>query len=432
MPEDDQDAEAAFENDGADEDDPSGLSSDASFENEGADEDDPSGLPSDASLENEGADEEEQSGEDAQDPADFEEAGVDPDQEADDEYSADDEQGEGAEQGATLTDAETAASDYASLDPSESDPPESDAEKTDSENLDPAESDPAESDPSESDPAEQASEADVTGKESEADAAGKESENGKTGEGNNFYIKYSLTAGTTYYLGVRFYSSSNSGSVPVVIASCGTQGINSVSVSGGDTGYFSLTPSVSGSYVIFSGSSMDTYGYLYDSSWNQLASNDDSGYGFNFSISSYLSAGSTYYVGAKFYSSSNQGEIQVAAAPVCGGNQYNVYCSEGKTAYFAFTPSVTGDYEFYSKGSVDTFGYLYGPGLDLLTWDDDGGIGSNFHAEGSALQAGNTYLAGARFYQSSAYGQISVYARQYAGSCGSSLTWRLGYWKSDS
>ena len=250
------------------------------------------------------------------------------------------------------------------------------------------------------------------------------------GEERNFNIKYSLTAGTTYYLGVRFYSSTTSGSVPVIIASCGMQGINSVSVLGGETAYFSLTPSVSGSYVIFSGSSMDTYGYLYDSSWTQLDCNDDSGNGLNFRISSNLSAGSTYYVAAKFFSSSKQGEIKVAAAPVCGGNQYDNYSSDGKFVYFAFIPSVTGEYEFYSKGSEDTVGFLYGPGLDLLSQNDDGGIGRNFCAEGS-LQAGNTYLVGARYYQTTSYGQISVYARQCAGSCGSSLTWRLGAWKSD-
>ena len=250
------------------------------------------------------------------------------------------------------------------------------------------------------------------------------------GEGYNFDIKATLTGGTTYCLGIKYYSSTLSGSIPVIAASCGSEGINSVSVSTGETAYFAFTPTVSGNYIIYSGSSHDTCGYLFDSNWNQLSYNDDGGYENNFSITCSLTAGATYYVGARYYYSSTSGNIKIAAAPLCEGTYINVESKEGQPAYFAFIAPDTGRYEFYSKnGDSDTMGSLYGVGLSQVNSDDDGGIGHNFRIA-RLLGIGNTYLVGARFYDSSLTGSISVYAGQYMGSCGSSLTWKLGSWKS--
>jgi len=79
----------------------------------------------------------------------------------------------------------------------------------------------------------------------------------------------------------------------------------------GDTVYFSFTPSATMSYTFFSNGTTDTYGYLYDAEGNELASNDDSGSGRNFSISWTLDAGTTYYFGAKYLSSSLTGRFPV-------------------------------------------------------------------------------------------------------------------------
>ena len=74
--------------------------------------------------------------------------------------------------------------------------------------------------------------------------------------------------------------------------------------------YYSFTPSTSGSYTFttsstYSYSTYDTYGTLYGSNWREISSNDDSGNGQNFSITSYLTGGSTYYIGVKLYNSSS-------------------------------------------------------------------------------------------------------------------------------
>jgi hypothetical protein len=48
----------------------------------------------------------------------------------------------------------------------------------------------------------------------------------------------------------------------------------------------------------------DVYGHLYNSAGTQLASNDDGGGNWDFSIAYALTAGQTYYIAIRNYSSS--------------------------------------------------------------------------------------------------------------------------------
>ena len=66
--------------------------------------------------------------------------------------------------------------------------------------------------------------------------------------------------------------------------------------------YFEFVPNLSKEYRFYTTGSKDTYGYLYNSSKSQIASNDDGGDGNNFYISYNLTAGETYYIAAKLYS----------------------------------------------------------------------------------------------------------------------------------
>ena len=62
-----------------------------------------------------------------------------------------------------------------------------------------------------------------------------------------------------------------------------------------DADFFRIDVSATGILTVYTTSSLDTYGYLYDSGGVQLAANDDAGAGVNFSISYNVSPG-TYYV----------------------------------------------------------------------------------------------------------------------------------------
>jgi len=80
---------------------------------------------------------------------------------------------------------------------------------------------------------------------------------------------------------------------------------------GGQVRYYTYTPSSTGAYTFYSTGDSDTYGYLYNSSGTQLASNDDGGSERNFSITYTLTSGTQYYLAAKIYNSSNTGSFYV-------------------------------------------------------------------------------------------------------------------------
>lgn len=71
----------------------------------------------------------------------------------------------------------------------------------------------------------------------------------------------------------------------------------------GDLDYFKFTPTVSGTYIIYTTGSTDTKGYLYNASQTQLAYNDDASIsGTNFAFQYNLTAGTTYYIQVGAYS----------------------------------------------------------------------------------------------------------------------------------
>ncbi len=66
--------------------------------------------------------------------------------------------------------------------------------------------------------------------------------------------------------------------------------------------YFEFVPQYTKEYRFYTTGSVDTYGYLYNSSKSQLKTNDDDGNGNNFYIAYTLTAGNKYYIAAKCYS----------------------------------------------------------------------------------------------------------------------------------
>ena len=73
--------------------------------------------------------------------------------------------------------------------------------------------------------------------------------------------------------------------------------------------YFSFTATKTESYTIKSNGGLDTYGYLYNSSKTQLTYNDG---GTDFTITYNLTAGETYYIAVKMYSTSATGSFTVS------------------------------------------------------------------------------------------------------------------------
>ncbi|MBQ2714915.1 MAG: leucine-rich repeat protein [Clostridia bacterium] len=93
-----------------------------------------------------------------------------------------------------------------------------------------------------------------------------------------------------------------------------TVGCGKVSVNISNAGsvvYYKFVPNVSREYIISSSGDYDTYGYVYYSSGVQKTSNNNGGDGSNFSMSTYLERGETYYIAVGMYSSLHIGTFKL-------------------------------------------------------------------------------------------------------------------------
>lgn len=265
-----------------------------------------------------------------------------------------------------------------------------------------------------------------------------------SGTDSNFSMTYYLSASTTYYIRVKAYNTTTTGSYTVYVEkessssttddhsntssgattiSMSSSGVGSVSGSietSGDVDYFKFTvPSgKGGTYWIYTTGSLDTKGWLYDSSQTELNYNDDNttmGGSNNFGIEHTLTASRTYYVKVGAYSTNTGSYTLNIARQVVddyGDNASSAYtitlASAGNTKtlsgsieesadvdYFKFTPTISGTYKFYTSGSLDTIGTLYNSSNTQLTTNDDdssniGSGGRNF-AFTYTLTANTTY-----------------------------------------
>lgn len=154
----------------------------------------------------------------------------------------------------------------------------------------------------------------------------------------NFFISYNVTAGTNYYIWVRGYSGSTTGSTTLYIeppgqswtVSSGALGTisdetsTSFSLSTKQIKRYSVSFENSGEATFYTSSSEDTYGYLSTSSSldstngepsSYIASDDDSSNGNNFAISYNVTAGTIYYIWVRQYSGSSTGTIDLYIEP---------------------------------------------------------------------------------------------------------------------
>lgn len=168
-------------------------------------------------------------------------------------------------------------------------------------------------------------------------------------------------------------------------------------------------------YTFFSSGSNDAYAVLYDSSWNEIARNDDGNGNRNFSLSCTLKKGERYYLFARSYD-------------MAMDDQYDLYVRKdyselyegiitfadilepSHNLYYSFTPAETATYTIYSMGSLDTRGYLYSNiANEPLASDDDSGENSNFSIEYD-LEAGQTYYIKANLRSTLDTGNFTIIA----------------------
>ncbi len=189
------------------------------------------------------------------------------------------------------------------------------------------------------------------------------------GEGSNFRLTTELTEGSIYYLGVRFYSESSSGSFEV---SCKTFGSIVGDIAVGDTVtadagngemvYYVIEPAETNVYSFEINSTYDTYCALYDDDFYEMISSD------GIRLNSLLRAGETYYLGVSFYDEGNSGSVEVSCnSPISAGTleenkSITAKNVKGQALSYTFTPEETGIYTIESDGGSD---------VDYCVYDED-------------------------------------------------------------
>ena len=145
--------------------------------------------------------------------------------------------------------------------------------------------------------------------------------------------------------------------------------------------YYAFVPLVSGSITIYSSSSSDTYGYLFDSNKTELTHNDDSGDGNNFKMTYNVTAGQLYYVVACAFSSSSSytGIIYIdgASAPASGGVSSGEFIVTDELTYgqsFTLEIPTKEGYRFlgwYDGEAGSGTQYTDENGVSVRDWDKD-------------------------------------------------------------
>ena len=190
----------------------------------------------------------------------------------------------------------------------------------------------------------------------------------------------------------------------------------------GEIAYFRFVPDEDMTVYFYSDSESDTYGYLYDESFIELTHNDDDGSERNFWIAYDVTAGKTYYFGAKFYNNitgSFDVILEKYASPV--QPEYpeikigetvtiNIEEEEGQ-ATLKFIPEKSMAICFYSVGDKDTYGSLQDEKWDWISYNDDGGAGENFQIT-AKVTAGSVYYFVAEFSDSRETGSFDVVLEQ--------------------
>lgn len=212
------------------------------------------------------------------------------------------------------------------------------------------------------------------------------------GSGNNFKITYSLTAGATYYIGVKFYSDDKTGDIPVVAEA--VPFAQSITVSPqSHSGY-------AGTYVQleyeYSPADTEQESVTWSTSDASVATVDNYGY------VSLIAAGTADITATSARGLTSSCAVTVkSAGTITPGEAQTVTLGEGDSVLFRFVAPETREYVFYSTGDGDTYGALYSENMSVLNYSDDDGDGSNFLIR-TYLTKDQTYYWMARFYDSNA------------------------------
>ena len=177
----------------------------------------------------------------------------------------------------------------------------------------------------------------------------------------------------------------------------------------GDVDFFSFAPVVNGNVTIFSNSTLDTFGYIYEGNNTlPIVRDDDSGAGLNFRMTFAARAGQAYYVRVNGYHSSVLGRyglniVTDVKEDMANQPEFARRIQPGRYFELGGRIDYSGDRDWFewvalnsepvtitTSSYIDTYGHLFGPnGLQIIE-DDDNGVDLNFQFTVNVV-AGHVY-----------------------------------------
>ena len=211
------------------------------------------------------------------------------------------------------------------------------------------------------------------------------------GPSSNFSISYSLNKDDVIYVRVRGYNYTKTGTFSIKVSINATELTSDSSYSNtltaGVYNWYSFIPSASGYYTICSLGSIDDVCEMYTASGSYLDKNDDAGVSLNFSLTKYLTGGTTYYFMVRGITTSTNGSYTIYVVPtyeIAVNGTHSAYLDSEGAIWYRFQAPYAGTYSFYTEGTVDTYGRIYsdfnpvGDTTSRVAYNDDGRDSYNF------------------------------------------------------
>ena len=155
-------------------------------------------------------------------------------------------------------------------------------------------------------------------------------------------------------------------------------GSSNVTLNGKYEQMLMFVPLVSGNITITASGSYDTFGVLYNSEMVVLTQDDDNASdGKNFLVVYNVTAGETYYIGARAFSSTTTGTatVSIAGSTTVLDGGYAITASKGSATYGQnFTlnvPNARGGYKFLGYADENGVMYTDATGANVKIWDKD-------------------------------------------------------------
>ena len=143
------------------------------------------------------------------------------------------------------------------------------------------------------------------------------------------WVFQNCSSSMTIYCGIitsRVKDALGSRKVTSVKSSLNVGESKEINILPGDTVYISFIPTVSGNYCFASEGKSDTYGYICNSSFTSVKSDNNSGEDNNFSMTYSFKAGTLYYLALKYCDTKETGKVTVCLQ--CDGHNYADWVKE--------------------------------------------------------------------------------------------------------